>query len=67
MQVVGVAGHVLGGLGFAVCAVAGVSRLFGVFYLLNTEAISVFQGGMGMMVAACLLKLWALEQREAAD
>jgi hypothetical protein len=66
-QVMRVAGHVFGGLGLLICAAAGAARVSGAFYILNTEALSVFQGGMGLMVAACLLKLWALEQRKSAD
>ena len=63
-RVMGVASYVLGVLGLVVCTAAGATRLSGTFYLLDTaETLSVFQGGMGLMVAACLFKLWALEPR----
>ena len=62
-QVMGVAGNLLGVLGLVVCLAAVATRLSGNFYLLNAETISVFQGGVGLMVAACLFKLWALQPR----
>lgn len=58
-------GDVLGALGVITCVVAGVARLMGHFHLVGTETISVYQGGIGLMVAACLLKLWALERGAA--
>lgn len=55
------AGDLLGVLGIVVCLAAGVGRLSGFFHLFGAEVVSVFQGGIGLMVAACLLKLWARE------
>ena len=62
-QVMGVAGNLLGVLGLVVSLAAVAARLTGNFYILNAETLSVFQGGIGLMVAACLFKLWALEPR----
>jgi len=66
-RVMGGVSYVLGVLGLVVSAAAGVARLSGIYYVLDAEAITVFQAGTGLMVAACLLKLWALGQRETAD
>jgi hypothetical protein len=61
-RILAVTSDVLGGLGVTACVVAGVARLAGVFYLLDAETLTVFQAGTGIMVAACLLKLWNLER-----
>ena len=46
-------------LGMVLCMVAGMIRIFGEFSLLNFEMITIFQGGVGLMVAACVLKLYS--------
>lgn len=56
------ASNVPGELGAVVCVAAGVARVSGVHYVLEAETISVFQASMGVMVAACLLKLLSLER-----
>lgn len=43
--------------GIAVCAVAGISRLLGSYHVLGYEAMTLFIGGMSLMVFAALIKL----------
>jgi hypothetical protein len=47
-------------LGLLVCLVAGLTRLLGAFHLLGFETVSVFMGGMALMIAgntALLIRL----------
>jgi hypothetical protein len=50
-------GSILGVLGLLVCLLAGASRVVGSHYLLGFETITLFIGGISIMVAACLAKL----------
>lgn len=52
-------GSVLGALGAMRCLAAGVARLAGHFHLGGFEAMTLFQGGVGLMVAGCLARLHA--------
>ena len=54
------AGLALGVTGLLVCALSGVVRLAGSFYFLGFEAITLFQVGTTLMIAACVLKLQAM-------
>lgn len=56
-------GNVSGALGIAICLVAGIARITGKFHLGGFEAMTLFNGGVALMVAACLFKLHAMEQR----
>ena len=47
-------------LGVALCFVAGLARVAGLFYLAGFELMSLFLGGMGFMLGACLAKLHVL-------
>ena len=53
-------GNVLGVAGIIVCTLAGASRLLGSHYLLGFESLTVFIGGIALMVMACLVKLHQL-------
>jgi hypothetical protein len=48
---------VTGLLGAIICLVAGIYRITGSFHLANFESMSLFVGGMGLMVFSALLKL----------
>jgi hypothetical protein len=48
---------VTGLLGAIVCLVAGIYRISGSFHLANFEAMSLFVGGVGLMIFSALLKL----------
>ena len=53
-------GNIAAALGILVCLVAGASRLTGSYYVLGYEAITLFTGGIALMVMACLAKLHRL-------
>jgi len=56
-------GSISGVLGILLCAISGLARVSGSFYLLGYEATTIFTVGTGMMVFACLLKLELLSRR----
>ena len=56
-------GNAAGALGVLVCAVSGIARVAGSYHLGGFEAMTLFNGGVGLMVAGCLFKLHAIEQR----
>lgn len=47
-----------GALGILICLLAGLIRLAGAYRLLGYEAMTLFNVGVGLMVLACLLKLY---------
>ena len=47
-------------LGVLVCLVAGGARVAGVYYFMGFELLTLFTGGMGLMLAGCLAKLHLL-------
>ena len=51
---------ITGGAGIIVCALAGVSRLLGIYHVLGFESVTLFIGGIALMVMACLVKLHQL-------
>lgn len=62
-KLIEVAGNIAGVIGLLVCLVSGGTRVMGQFYLLGYEAMTLFVGGIGLMVAACLAKLHLLATR----
>ena len=56
-NMLGIVGNIAGALGVLVCAVAGIFRLSGSFYVFGYEAQTLFVGGIALMVMACLAKL----------
>lgn len=59
-----IAGNLCGGLGILVCLVAGVTRVMGSYHLFSYEAMTLFNAGVGLMVAGCLIKLQQLTQAQ---
>ena len=59
----GIIGNVTGGAGIIACGLAGVSRLLGSYHLLGFEAVTLFIGGIALMVMACLAKLQVQQQQ----
>ena len=51
------AGNIAAILGILVCALAGVARITGYYYVFGYEAVTLFIAGMALMVMACLAKL----------
>ena len=54
--------NIAGILGIVLCAVAGLFRLTGQFYVGGYEALTVFNGGVGVMLFSALLKLELIYQ-----
>ena len=50
-------GNIAGILGIAICLVTGIMRLSGHAIVFGFEAITLFTGGIALMVMACLIKL----------
>ena len=53
-------GSIAGVLGVLVCAISGLSRVAGLYYLAGYQSTTIFSVGTGLMVFACLAKLQAL-------
>ena len=62
-QLLTLAGTAAGVLGILLCALSGLARLSGSYYLAGYEATTVFMVGTGVMVFACLIKLELLSIR----
>lgn len=62
-KVIDIIGNVVGVSGILVCLLAGVARISGSFYVIGFEAVTLFIGGISLMVAACLAKLHLLQTR----
>ena len=52
-------GNIAAILGIAICFITGVMRLSGQYTVFGFEAITLFIGGIALMVMACLAKLHA--------
>jgi type IV secretory pathway VirB2 component (pilin) len=50
-------------LGILICLLAGVARMAGNYHLLGYESMTLFTGGIALMVAACLAKLYQSDFR----
>ena len=50
-------------LGLFICLVAGISRLAGSYNVGGYEAMTLFTGGIAIMLAATLAKLYRIENR----
>jgi hypothetical protein len=55
--------NVVGLLGILICAAAGIARVFGQYYILNFEVVTLFIGGTALMVMGCFLKLHQMALR----
>jgi hypothetical protein len=53
-------GSIAGGLGVLLCAISGLARVTGLYYLAGYQSTTIFSVGTGLMVFACLAKLQAL-------
>ena len=50
-------GTTLGAIGALACLLAGVARITGAFWVGDFQVMTVFDVGVGLMVAGCLLLL----------
>ena len=64
-QLINYIGHLAGGSGILLCAAAGLTRLSGGYYLAEYAATTIFSAGIGLMVLACLVKLYALQDQQS--
>ena len=62
-KIIDTTGTVLGVVGILVCLLAGVSRFAGSHYLMGFETVTLFIGGISIMVAACLAKLYSVSSQ----
>lgn len=63
MNQIALAGKLLGIIGIVMCIVGGITRLTGHYTLGGFPAITLFEGGTGVVVAGCFFLLWALVTR----
>ena len=56
-KIFNISGSILAVIGVMICLISGVARLSGSYYLLGFEVMTVFVGGTGVMVMACLAML----------
>jgi type IV secretory pathway VirB2 component (pilin) len=57
----GTVANVVATIGVVVCAVSGLSRLLGSYHVLGYEALTLFIGGISLMVFSTLIKLHIIE------
>ena len=56
-KLLGTVASIAGLLGALICLLAGISRVTGGFHLGDFEAMTIFVGGIGLMVFSAVLKL----------
>ena len=59
-KTLGIIGSVVGIIGILICLSAGLVRLTGGHWLFGFEAVTLFLGGIGVMMVACLAKLHSI-------
>jgi hypothetical protein len=59
----GILGNLSALLGILACVVAGIARMFEVYYVASVPAMVIFTVGIGLMVFACVVKLCVLESK----
>jgi len=55
--------NISGVLGVLFCLIAVAIRVSGIYYVAGFEALTLFNGGVAMMVFSCLAKLHLLQQK----
>ena len=66
MKYIELAGNIAGIAGIGICLVAGLARLAGGYYLLGFQTLTLFNGGIALMVMACLAKLHCMSVARTA-
>jgi type IV secretory pathway VirB2 component (pilin) len=59
-QLLSLTGNIAAILGILLCAVSGLARVSGLYYLAGYQSTTIFIVGTGLMVFACLVKLEAV-------
>ena len=67
MKYIDVVGNIAAIAGILICAVAGLSRLAGAYYLLGFQTLTLFNGGIALMVMACLAKIHHMSASKTAS
>ncbi len=62
-QIVEHLGNAAAVLGILLCVVAGVARVVGLYHVVGFEAMTLYVGGMGLMLMACLAKIHSLSSQ----
>lgn len=62
-QKIALAANLVGVLGALLCFVTGLARVTGNYYLAGFEAMTIFSGGIGLMVFGIFLKTDLLLRR----
>jgi hypothetical protein len=55
-------GNAAAAAGLLLCLASGAGRVLGAYYIAGFEAMTLYTGGMGLMLAACLQKLHVLSR-----
>jgi hypothetical protein len=58
-------GNAAGLAGLVLTVAAGVARIMGHYHLAGFESMTLFMGGVGLMVMGCLVKLHVLSNRRS--
>ena len=58
------AGSLVGGLGVAVCLLAGLARMLGILTLAGSEMGTWFVVGIAIIAVGCFIKLQAISARQ---
>lgn len=59
-KLIEMAGNISAVFGILICMVSGLTRVTGSFYVMGYESMTLFIGGMGLMLVGCLAKLQKL-------
>lgn len=60
---IGLIANVASVVGLLLSGVAGIGRLVGKHYVLGYESMTLFLAGMGLLLVACLAKLYQVEAK----
>jgi type IV secretory pathway VirB2 component (pilin) len=63
-QLLTLTGSIAGLFGILICAISGLARISGFYYVAGYEATTVFTVGAGIMVFACLVKLELMSNQQ---
>ena len=59
-QLFTVTGVITGFVGVLLCAISGLARVSGLYYLAGYESTAIFTAGIGVMVFSCLVRLYLI-------
>ena len=63
-QILNITGSTAAVIGILLCAISGLARISGLYYLAGYQSTTIFSVGTGLMVFACLVKLETLLARQ---